>query len=219
MFILSPSECNSNADIAFVLDSSGSVRRNNFDKMKTFVKDMVDNLNVATNQSNVGLITFNDTATTWFKLGSHEDRDSIKEAIDLVKYESGTTNTAAALRMLRTSFYTRSNGDVSWLRNIAVIFTDGGSNDFKETIKEARLAREAGITLITVGVTDWVKKNELKEIASDPDENNVFYAEDFDAISQIGAGLKAILCDRKWLSVYHSDLFGHFFSITDQFQN
>ena len=165
--------------------------------MKEFVKDITDNINVGVNQSNVGLITFSNTATTWFSLGAYEDRSSIKDAIDRVQHDSGTTNTAAALRMLRTSFFTQENGDISWLENIAVVLTDGGSDDFDETIEEARLARQAGIVVIAVGVAGWVDTNELNEIASDPDERNVLFAEDFDSILQIGANLKAILCDRK----------------------
>ena len=52
------SECTSNADIFFVLDASGSVHHNNFEKMKQFVKALVSNLNVFDEESNVGLLTF-----------------------------------------------------------------------------------------------------------------------------------------------------------------
>ncbi len=52
------SACTTNADIFFVLDSSGSVHYNNFNKMKDFVKSLVSNLNVFDDESNIGLITF-----------------------------------------------------------------------------------------------------------------------------------------------------------------
>ena len=52
------SECTSNADVFFVLDASGSVHYDNFNKMKDFVKALVGNLNVFDEESNVGILTF-----------------------------------------------------------------------------------------------------------------------------------------------------------------
>ena len=188
-------ECFNFADIAFVLDASGSVRSNNFDKMKDFLKTMVDQLNVDIEQSNVAMVTFSDVAEVQFHLNHHESRPEIKDAIDKVKYARGTTNTADALRVLRTEVFTRQNGDRPDLKNIGIILTDGGSNDFKETLEESLMAREAGITVVSISVGDWINKIELNEMASDPDSLNVFNIETFDAIRRIKDDLKAILCD------------------------
>ena len=49
-------------DIVFVLDSSGSVRGNNFDKMKVFLKELVDKINVEPGASNIGVLTYSTTA-------------------------------------------------------------------------------------------------------------------------------------------------------------
>ncbi len=47
-------------------------------------------------------------------------------------------------------------GDRPHLKNLAVIFTDGGSNSFDATIAEARRTREAGIHIIVVAVGGWL---------------------------------------------------------------
>ena len=80
---------------------------------------------------------------------------------------------------------------------MAVIFTDGGSNNFKQTIEEAKKVRMADITLIVVAVSDWVNTAEINEMATDPDTQNVFTIKDFNAIKQIASSMQAILCDRK----------------------
>jgi collagen type VI alpha len=190
-------DCSQNTDIAFVIDSSGSVREENFQKMKDFVNVMIDNLNVAEEQSNVAVVTFSDTATVRFNLSAYNSRQELKDAIDDIPYDRGTTNTADALRVLRTEVFTENNGDVPALKNIAIVLTDGGSNKFEDTLEQARLTRQAGINLISVGVTNWVNMIELKEVATDPDELNVFNIESFDVITRIKSDLKAILCDRK----------------------
>ncbi len=42
----------------FVVDSSGSVHNNNFNKTLEFIKSLISNINVFEEESNVGLITF-----------------------------------------------------------------------------------------------------------------------------------------------------------------
>ena len=189
------SACQENGDIAFVLDKSGSVRHNNFVKMKEAVKIIIDHINVGrTENSHVGLMTFSNEAKMEFNLADYDNRDDIKKAVDKVEYTHGTTNTAAALRMLRNEMF-RGTMDRPAIKNVAILFTDGGSNDFEETIKEARLAREQGIILIVIAITDWVNQIEVNEIATDPDEYNVHNVKTFDEIANIAKDLKQLLCN------------------------
>ena len=40
-------------------------------------------------------------------------------------------------------------------------FADGGSNNFDETIEEARITRIAGINLIVIAISQWVNMIEV----------------------------------------------------------
>lgn len=191
-----PVQCTNNADIVFILDASGSVREENFVKTKDFVKQMVDSINVDRLGSNLAVVTFSDDARIHFRLSDYNNRVDMIRAIDAIPYTRGTTNTASALRLVRQQVFREQDGDRPDLRNIAILMTDGGSNDFSETLKEARLAREAGITMISVGIKDWVNMVEIREIASDPDDRNVFSIESFDVINRIQSDLKAIICNQ-----------------------
>ena len=65
----------------------------------------------------------------------------------------------------------------------------------RQTLEEAMAAREAGITLIVVAVSDWVNDNEVKEIATDPDERNVLRVVNFNQMDTITQQLAGILCN------------------------
>ncbi len=86
-------------------------------------------------------------------------------------------------------------GDRPHLKNIVVLFTDGGSNSFDATIAEARRTREAGIHIIVVAVGGWLNKIEVEEIATDPDSQSVFYVRNFDELQRFSNSLKILLCD------------------------
>lgn len=90
-----------------------------------------------------------------------------------------------------------NKGDRPDRRNIIFFFTDGNSNDFAMTLEEARKTRNAGITIIAIAVTTWIQMDEIREIASDPDELNVFQVKNFQEIETITRDLNAILCDRE----------------------
>jgi collagen type VI alpha len=128
-------ECKKNADIAFILDASGSVREENFVKTKDFVKSLVDSVNVDRLGSNVAIVTFSNSARVEFHLGDFNNRIEMIRAIDAIPYSRGTTNTAEALKLLRTEVFQTRNGDRGDLRNVGILLTDGGSNDFSETLK------------------------------------------------------------------------------------
>ncbi|CAD5119952.1 DgyrCDS8533 [Dimorphilus gyrociliatus] len=190
-------ECKSSADIAFILDTSGSVGPQKFDSMKGFVKTMIDKLNVAEDYSNVAVVTYSDNPKLEFDLTSHQTRDDLKNALDKVKYRSGSSNTASALRLVSNRIFSMAGGEDTRLRNIAVLITDGNSNDLAETIEAAKelKLRGVGILVLTVGNVDWINFHEIYEIASDPDTLNVFRITDLNNINGVARRLKTALCD------------------------
>lgn len=76
--------------------------------------------------------------------------------------------------------------------HVAVIVTDGKSQDRKKTIETAALARKAGIHVFAIGVGDLVEYRELEEIASRPPEEYVFAVDDFKGLD----AMKYILANK-----------------------
>ena len=84
------SGCNrSLADVIFVLDSSGSVGPTNFTVMKSFVKEIVNNLDISPDRTRVGLITFSRYPALRIQLTDYTNSTQLLAAIDKVPYVSG----------------------------------------------------------------------------------------------------------------------------------
>ena len=115
-------------------------------------------------------------------------------AIEEIDYRVGSTNTAAAIQLAREELFTSTGGSRMDHRHVIVVFTDGGSNDFEETVRQAALAKLAGIEILVVAITNWVNMVEIYAIASDPDDMNVYIVEDFDKLTNISLALQSAVC-------------------------
>ena len=73
--------------------------------LKVFVSELVDEINVDANQSNVALITFSDQPDIQIELDRFHVRKELKDAILGVNYQMGGTNTADALQMACSQIY------------------------------------------------------------------------------------------------------------------
>ena len=92
--------------------------------------------------------------------------------------------------------FTEDNGDRESVPNFAVVITDGESTVNKErTLPEAREARISGIHIIAVAVGPNRNKLELKGIASDPDDKNIFSVDSFDNLETIQYPVISSMCN------------------------
>ena len=189
------------------MDSSGSVKRDNFNKAKEFIKAFISDANIDTGEARVGLLTFSNDADIQFNLDDYADRVSMIDAVDQVPYVKGSTNTADALEVAREDMFTSGNGDRSDMPNVIVLFTDGGSDNMLDTIEQARLTRLDDITILVVSIGTWLNQQELNEIASDPDDKNIFPVPDFDQINDIASDLRKAICNGKIVDNFVIHLF------------
>ena len=117
-----------------MLDASGSIDTRHFALIKSFVARLVSGLDrLESGRGRVGLLTFADDARLQFSLGRYATRASAAAAIAGVQHSRGTTNTAAALRYVRESMFTRAGGARDNVPDVLVVLTDGGSNDKRRT--------------------------------------------------------------------------------------
>ena len=168
-------ECQTGIDLIFVLDSSGSIGSYNFQLMKNFTADVVRNLNIGPDETRVGLVLYSTSASAQFSLNSHMTDTSLLEAIDNITYTGGGTNTGAAISICIQQFNTsygarqKSNG----IPRIAIVVTDGRSNNANATITAAEMAHSEGILSYAVGIGNNVNMEELATIATDPNSQYV----------------------------------------------
>ena len=82
--------------------------------------------------------------------------------------------------------FTSNGGTRPASRKVAVIMVEGSSLNETETVREAILAREAGISLLVVGVSQsGMPLTEWFGVASYPNKINVFTVSSYDQLPTI----------------------------------
>lgn len=182
-------------DIAFVLDSSGSIGAGNWRKVLNFVKGVIDHVEISSEAHNAGVISFGNQATLNIALNQYHTKLSLMSAIDAIPWKDQWTNTSGGIRLMRSDFYSISHGNRYYIPDVAVIVTDGKSNvDSHLTTYEAMIAKALHIKLFVVGITNQVDLDEVNEIASDPDDKHVFLASTFEELEYIQQELVHTIC-------------------------
>ena len=95
------------ADVVFVVDTSGSIGRPNFERIKEFIKDVVLTFDVDYRYTRVGLIEFSTTPKIEFKLFEKNNITELLDAIDNITYSGGGTSTSDALELMRLEGFER----------------------------------------------------------------------------------------------------------------
>ena len=69
----------------FLLDKSGSVKQENFNKMLQFVKDVASNFDIGPNDVQVGVDTFSTSFNSEFTLGQYGTKTDVANAVDQIQ--------------------------------------------------------------------------------------------------------------------------------------
>lgn len=196
---LSPAGCKTvHYDLVFLLDTSSSVGKEDFEKVQQWVANLVDTFEVGPAHTRVGVVRYSDQPTTAFELGRFDSREAVKAAAGTLAYDGGHTNTGDALRYITRHSFSRQAGGRPGdraFKQVAILLTDGRSQDL--VLEAAAAAHRAGIRIFAVGVGEALKE-ELQEIASEPKSAHVFHVSDFDAIDKIRGKLRRRLCESEW---------------------
>ncbi|XP_016330615.1 matrilin-4-like [Sinocyclocheilus anshuiensis] len=181
-------------DLVFVVDSSRSVRPEDYERVKTFIKDLLLFLNVAHNETRVGLVQFGSVVQNEFFLNSYFEKQLMLRAVERMEHLASGTMTGLALQFTREETFSVARGarpGHMQLPRVAVVVTDGRPQDSVEG--EADRARRAGIEIFAVGVgrVDLVT---LQAISSEPYAEHVHLVDTFSQIETLVSVFHSKLC-------------------------
>ncbi|XP_063352176.1 matrilin-3a [Pelmatolapia mariae] len=189
------SQCRSRSlDLVFIIDSSRSVRRGEFEKVKIFLANMVDTLEVSSDSTRVAVVNYASTVKTEFLLKDYFSKLDLKKAISRIEPLATGTMTGLAIKTAVNEAFTEQSGARPRSRNIskvAIIVTDGRPQDQVEEVSAA--ARGKGIEIYAVGV-DRADMRSLQLMASTPLEDHVFYVETYGVIEKLTSKFRETLC-------------------------
>ena len=80
-----------------MLDSSRSVGKKNFERMKSFIKSLTDYYKVGLDDTRVSVMSFSAKAIIEISFNQSWDKNWFDSAVDRIKYQGGKTYTGKAL--------------------------------------------------------------------------------------------------------------------------
>jgi hypothetical protein len=165
-------------DLVFVVPATDSVYRDAgfnvgyWSNMMNFIADLVDEMNLNSNVR-VGLVGYGDFARVLIPLDNGNSQADVVNLIRGFAYQNFSIghNIQVALTTLRMQAFIPENGDRSDVPNVAVIIADQSSSGGSlATLSEAKLARQQGIRIHTIGAASLSRLNvtELQLMSSRP---------------------------------------------------
>uniref|UniRef100_A0A671LLM1 Collagen alpha-1(XII) chain n=1 Tax=Sinocyclocheilus anshuiensis TaxID=1608454 RepID=A0A671LLM1_9TELE len=180
------------ADIVLLVDGSWSIGRLNFKTIRTFIGRMVGVFDIGPDKVQIGLAQYSGDPKTEWHLNAHATRESLQEAVTNLPYKGGNTMTGMALNYILQNNFKPNMGMRPDSRKIGVLITDGKSQD--EIVVNSQRLRNSDIELYAIGVKN-ADENELRSIASDPDEIHMYNVNDFSFLLDIVDDLTVNLCN------------------------
>uniref|UniRef100_H2LQ41 VWFA domain-containing protein n=1 Tax=Oryzias latipes TaxID=8090 RepID=H2LQ41_ORYLA len=175
------------ANIAFLLDGSGSVSGTDFSKMKVFVTNLISSLQ----QEDFAVAQFSRGYETYFDFNTYSRYNWRTKVNNINQMDEGTYTARAIMNIVGVfSGAFASNAD-----KILIVITDGESSDPENLQSAIYQAQSANIVRYAIGVgsafRSYSGKRELDLIASYPPQKHVFQVESFQALENIRKTLQS----------------------------
>lgn len=165
--------CYNTADVAFILDSSGSIRDVDWTALKQFVRDVVGQLTISRQEIHVAAVRYATDTTIAFRLDTSYVKSDIQSRIMAIPKVEGQTNMADAIRVTNYDVFNGVlPGDRPDAPDVIVIISDGRTDNRDLTITQANEAKANGIKIIPVGLDIDGDMELLRSIASNTADVN-----------------------------------------------
>lgn len=182
------------ADVGFVIDASGSVGSDNFQKLLVMMQNITDRLDIGSAGTRVGVLRYSSKSRTKvvIPLGQHNTKAALKTAIENIGYTRGLTYTAYAIDKAHSDLFADARPGVP---RVMIVVTDGKSTtDYGRPLSTAAQAvKDAGYTVFAIGVSG-AKLSELNLISSDPDQIYSQFVANFQLLDTLTNQLVKMIC-------------------------
>ncbi|KGL99667.1 Cartilage matrix protein, partial [Charadrius vociferus] len=182
-------------DLVFIIDSSRSVRPQEFEKVKVFVSQVIEGLDVGPNSTRVGVINYASAVKNEFSLKTYQTKAGLLQAVRRIEPLSTGTMTGLAIQFAISRAFSDSEGARVRSPNfnkVAIVVTDGRPQDGVQDV--AARARAAGIEIFAIGV-GRVDMHTLRQIASQPLDDHVDYVESYSVIEKLTHKFQEAFCE------------------------
>ncbi|XP_054857833.1 integrin alpha-E [Eublepharis macularius] len=177
-------------EIAIILDGSGSIEPEDFERAKDFIYNILKRFYAKCFACVFALVQYGSIIRTEFDLRDGQDPNTALAKVQAVTQVRNVTRTASAIQHVLDSIFHESGGSQKNAAKIIVVLTDG--EIFLDPLNLTTVInskRMAGIDRYAIGVGNAFNKtkalNELRLIASDPDETHLFQVTNYSALNAL----------------------------------
>jgi len=186
-----PPKCEAAVDVALLIDGSGSISSSDFALMKKFAGLLAKNVTISEDAANFAVIQFSSSPRV--EIGLSSDENAVQTAIASMSQIGSGTNMDAGLDSAYSVLKKSMRGD----SQVLIMFTDGEPDRGNDPVAHAKVIKDAGIEIYTVGVGSGVNPKILKDIASD-DKNDLqphyIQASSFSDLVELLSNIVSAMC-------------------------
>uniref|UniRef100_A0A3Q2XTK6 Integrin, alpha 11a n=1 Tax=Hippocampus comes TaxID=109280 RepID=A0A3Q2XTK6_HIPCM len=183
--------CETYMDIVIVLDGSNSIYP--WYEVQAFLINILQKFYIGPGQIQVGVVQYGEKVVHEFKLNDFKSvEEVVKRARSIDQRGGEETNTALGINIARSEAF--KQGGRRGAKKVMIVITDGESHDSVDLQPAIEESEKDGITRYAIAVLGYYNRrginpeaflNEIKYIASDPDDKHFFNVTDESALKDI----------------------------------
>ncbi|KAI1889416.1 hypothetical protein AGOR_G00162650 [Albula goreensis] len=183
--------CDTYMDIVIVLDGSNSIYP--WNEVQDFLIKILQKFYIGPGQIQVGVLQYGEEVVHEFNLNDFRSVEEVVKAARKIEQRGGEeTRTALGISMARAEAFKK--GGRRGAKKVMIVITDGESHDSPDLQQAIEESEEDGITRYAIAVLGYYNRrginpeaflNEIKYIASDPDDKHFFNVTDEAALKDI----------------------------------
>uniref|UniRef100_A0A8C4EUM5 Integrin, alpha 10 n=1 Tax=Dicentrarchus labrax TaxID=13489 RepID=A0A8C4EUM5_DICLA len=185
--------CSTYMDIVIVLDGSNSIWP--WYEVQNFLSNILSKFHISPDQMQVGILQYGEVAVHEWSLKDYQTtQDVVEAAKNISRQEGRETRTAYAIHMACTEAFSAERGARQGATKVMIVVTDGESHDGEELEDALTECNNRNITRYAIAVLGhYIRRqqdpetfiNEIKFIASDPDDKYFFNVTNEAALNDI----------------------------------
>ncbi|XP_048455106.1 collagen alpha-3(VI) chain-like isoform X2 [Rhincodon typus] len=161
-------EVQESADLVFLIDGSRNLGRGEFQFIRSFIANFIEDLNIGPDAIQVGMVQYSKTPSTVFYLNTYTTKTEVLKAVKNIRQKGGNeANTGMALQFLVDNHFIPSAGSRAdeEVPQVMVLLTSRQSSD--DVRRGVFSIKKRGTFTFVLGITD-TDAAEAKLIATDP---------------------------------------------------
>jgi len=187
--------CNKQLEVAFLLDTSGSVKLPNWLKTVEFTNKLVGDFIVGANKIHVGVVTFSSSPRLLFRLSNSQywSNAAAQKKISSARYTKGGTRIDLGLNYLRQNIFCSSCGVRKNVPRAVLVVTDGINNVRNVVAPAAKRLSNENVHIVALGVGPNVPIEMLRSMTKD--DSDVFTIKGYEFVYERLNGLAKTICE------------------------